>query len=103
LNIKPRLFVIGRSATLCLLGRRPTTHNSVSGGFDVIAECAGDSLAASNKRKALRQLRRLDTIEQRYLKERKCKSGYTRAELRVLNGCSAQICGPIDAIDESFW
>jgi DNA-binding MurR/RpiR family transcriptional regulator len=62
---------IARSSTLCLLGRRlPHSTQSLAASMSLLNVLA-IAVAARNKRQALRQLRRLDTIEQRYLKERK--------------------------------
>jgi DNA-binding MurR/RpiR family transcriptional regulator len=63
-----RTSEIARSATLCLLGRRLShTTQSLAASMSLLNVLA-IAVAARNKRKALRQLRRLDTIEQQYLK-----------------------------------
>lgn len=59
---------IARSSTLCLLGRRlPHTTQSLAASMSLLNVLA-IAVAARNKGKALRQLRRLDTIEQQYSK-----------------------------------
>ena len=59
---------IARSSTLCLLGRRlPHTTQSLAASMSLLNVLA-IAVAAQNKGKALRQLRRLDTIEQQYCK-----------------------------------
>jgi DNA-binding MurR/RpiR family transcriptional regulator len=59
---------IARSSTLCLLGRRlPHTTQSLAASMSLLNVLA-IAVAARNKSKTLRQLRRLDTIEQQYSK-----------------------------------
>ena len=59
---------IARSSTLCLLRRRlPHTTQSLAASMSLLNVLA-IAVAAQNKGKALRQLRRLDTIEQQYSK-----------------------------------
>ncbi len=59
---------IARSSTLCLLGRRlPHTTQSLAASMSLLNVLA-IAVAARNKGKTLRQLRRLDTIEQQYSK-----------------------------------
>jgi DNA-binding MurR/RpiR family transcriptional regulator len=60
---------IARKATLCLLGRRrPHRTQSLAAPMSLLNALA-IAVAARNKRKALRVLRRLDIIEEQYLKE----------------------------------
>ena len=62
---------IARSSTLCLLGRRqPHRTQSLAASMSLLNVLA-IAVAARNKRQALRQLQRLDKIEQQYLKETK--------------------------------
>jgi DNA-binding MurR/RpiR family transcriptional regulator len=59
---------IARSSTLCLLGRRlPHSTQSLAASMSLLNVLA-IAVAARNKGKALRQLRRLDIIEQQYSK-----------------------------------
>ena len=65
---------IARASTLCLLGcRRPHRTQSLAASMSLLNALA-IAVAARNKPKALRALRRLDTIEQHYLKAKNSKS-----------------------------
>jgi DNA-binding MurR/RpiR family transcriptional regulator len=64
---------IARTATLCLLGcRRPHRTQSLAASMSLLNALA-IAVAARNKPKALRALRRLDAIEQHYLNEKKSR------------------------------
>ena len=64
---------IARTSTLCLLGcRRPHRTQSLAASMSLLNALA-IAVAARNKPKALRALRRLDAIEQHYLNEKKSR------------------------------
>jgi DNA-binding MurR/RpiR family transcriptional regulator len=64
---------IARTSTLCLLGcRRPHRTQSLAPSMSLLNALAL-AVAARNKPKALRALRRLDAIEQHYLNEKKSR------------------------------
>jgi DNA-binding MurR/RpiR family transcriptional regulator len=64
---------IARTSTLCLLGcRRPHRTQSLAPSMSLLNALA-IAVAARNKPKALRALRRLDAIEQHYLNEKKSR------------------------------
>jgi DNA-binding MurR/RpiR family transcriptional regulator len=64
---------IARTSTLCLLGcRRPHRTQSLAPSMSLLNALA-IAVAARNKPKALRALRRLDAIEQHYLSEKKSR------------------------------
>lgn len=65
---------IARTSTLCLLGcRRPHRTQSLAASMSLLNALA-IAVAARNKPKALRALRRLDAIEQYYLNEKKSRA-----------------------------